>query len=89
MAADAKPGAAGRDEGGGAMPLTDDERLVLTAAATGRRVSMAIVGPGSAQRVAIAVGELHQRGLIWDQQVALGVYYWRATEAGVEAWESE
>ncbi len=69
--------------------LTQDERAVLNAAATGERVCMAILGPGSAQRIAKAVGELRQRDLIWDQQVALGVYYWRATDAGVEAWGSD
>lgn len=66
--------------------LTQDERAVLNAAATGERVCMAILGPGSAQRVTKAVGELQQRGLIWEQQVGLEVYCWRATEAGVEAW---
>ena len=66
--------------------LTHDERAVLNAAATGKRVSISIVGPGAAKRVAVAVGELHQRGLIWEQQVALGRYYWRATEEGAAAW---
>lgn len=69
--------------------LTQDERAVLNAVATGERVYMAILGPDSTQRVAKAVGELQKRGLIWEQQVGLEVYCWRATEAGVEAWGCE
>ncbi len=73
----------------GLVRLTQDERAVLNAAATGERVCMAILGPGSARRVAKAMGTLQQRGFIWEQQVALDVYCWRATDAGVEAWHHD